>query len=73
MVGASGAIYGLLVAFAMLYPDAKIMMLIPPIPIKAKYLMPFLIIVEFFLGVRDSQEIMLHTSHTLVAQLLLLS
>ena len=47
MVGASGAIYGLLVAFAMLYPDAKIMMLIPPIPIKAKYLMPFLIIVEF--------------------------
>jgi len=55
MVGASGAIYGLLVAFAMLYPDAKIMMLIPPIPIKAKYLMPFLIIVEFFLGVRDSQ------------------
>lgn len=73
MVGASGAIYGLLVAFAMLYPDAKIMMLIPPIPIKAKYLMPFLIIVEFFLGVRDSQEIMLHTSHILVAQLLLSS
>ncbi|AQX04441.1 rhomboid family intramembrane serine protease [Elizabethkingia meningoseptica] len=55
MVGASGAIYGLLVAFAMLYPDAKIMMLIPPIPIKAKYLMPFLILVEFFLGIKDYQ------------------
>lgn len=50
MVGASGAIFGLLVGFAMLYPDAKIMLLIPPIPVKAKYLMPILILVELFLG-----------------------
>ncbi|NAW50635.1 rhomboid family intramembrane serine protease [Elizabethkingia argentiflava] len=53
MVGASGAIYGLLVAFAMLYPDAKIMLLIPPIPIKAKYLMPVLILVELYLGTNN--------------------
>jgi len=55
MVGASGAIFGLLVGFAMLYPDAKIMLLIPPIPIKAKYLMPFLIIVELYLGMNTYQ------------------
>lgn len=50
MVGASGAIFGLLVGFAMLYPDAKIMLLFPPIPIKAKYMMPILIVVELYLG-----------------------
>jgi len=55
MVGASGAIYGLLVAFALLYPDARIMMLIPPIPIKAKYLMPILIVIELYLGTNNFQ------------------
>jgi membrane associated rhomboid family serine protease len=38
MVGASGAIYGMLTAFGMLYPEMEIQLLIPPIPIKAKYL-----------------------------------
>lgn len=38
MVGASGAIYGLLTAFGMLFPNMEIQLLIPPIPIKAKYL-----------------------------------
>lgn len=38
MMGASGAIYGLLMGFGMLFPNMEIMLLIPPIPIKAKYL-----------------------------------
>lgn len=38
IVGASGAIYGVLFAFIMMFPDVKLMLLIPPIPIKAKYM-----------------------------------
>jgi len=38
MVGASGAIYGLLMAIALLFPNTVFMLLFPPIPIKAKYL-----------------------------------
>lgn len=37
MVGASGAIYGILMAFGLLFPNTKLMLLFPPIPIKAKY------------------------------------
>ena len=39
-VGASGAIYGLLVAFAMLYPNAELSLMFIPVPIKAKYFVP---------------------------------
>lgn len=38
MVGASGAIYGVLMGFGMQFPNMQVMLLIPPIPIKAKYL-----------------------------------
>ena len=38
MVGASGALYGLLMGFGMLFPNMEVMLLIPPVPIKAKYL-----------------------------------
>jgi membrane associated rhomboid family serine protease len=38
MMGASGAIYGVLMGFGMLFPNMEIMLLIPPIPIRAKYL-----------------------------------
>jgi len=38
MMGASGAVYGVLMGFGMLFPNMEIMLLIPPIPIKAKYL-----------------------------------
>jgi membrane associated rhomboid family serine protease len=37
MVGASGAIFGILMAFGLLFPNVMLMLLIPPIPIKAKY------------------------------------
>ena len=38
MIGASGAIYGVLMGFGMQFPNMQVMLLIPPIPIKAKYL-----------------------------------
>jgi len=50
-VGASGAIYGLLVAFAMLAPNAELMMMFIPIPIKAKYFVPAIIALDMYLGV----------------------
>lgn len=49
-VGASGAIYGLLVGFALLYPNVELMMMFIPIPIKAKYFVPGLIILDLFSG-----------------------
>lgn len=36
-IGASGACYGVLLAFGMLYPNERLMLIIPPIPMKAKY------------------------------------
>lgn len=51
MIGASGAIFGLLIAFGMLFPNAELMLLFLPVPIKAKYLMPVYIVIELFLGV----------------------
>jgi membrane associated rhomboid family serine protease len=49
-VGASGAIFGVIVAFAMLYPDMELMLLFVPVPIKAKYLIPVYIIIELISG-----------------------
>lgn len=50
MVGASGAIYGLLVAFAFMFPNAELAFLFIPIPIKAKYFVPGLLCLDLFLG-----------------------
>ena len=50
MVGASGALYGVLVAFAFLFPNARLMLLFPPIPVKAKVLVPLLILSDLFFG-----------------------
>jgi membrane associated rhomboid family serine protease len=50
-VGASGAIYGLLTAFAFMFPEAELMMMFIPVPIKAKYFVPFIIAMDLFSGV----------------------
>jgi membrane associated rhomboid family serine protease len=50
-VGASGAIYGLLVAFAFMAPNAELGLMFIPIPIKAKYFVPGLLAVDLFMGV----------------------
>lgn len=50
-VGASGAIYGILVAFAMMFPNVELFLLFVPVPIKAKYFIPVLIGIDLFSGV----------------------
>lgn len=51
MLGASGAIFGLLVGFGMLYPNAELLIMFIPVPVKAKYIIPVYILVELSLGV----------------------
>jgi membrane associated rhomboid family serine protease len=41
MVGASGALFGILIAFGMLFPNTQLFLLFPPMPVKAKYLVSF--------------------------------
>ena len=50
VVGASGAIYGLLVAFAYMFPNAELALMFIPVPIKAKYFVPGILAVDLFLG-----------------------
>ncbi|MDF3077266.1 MAG: rhomboid family intrarane serine protease [Sphingobacteriaceae bacterium] len=51
MVGASGAICGLLAAFGLLFPNIELMLIFLPIPIKAKYFIPFYLLAELSMGV----------------------
>ena len=57
MVGASGALYGILVAFAFLFPNVSLFLIFIPIPIKAKYFVPILIAGDLFFGVSNSLSI----------------
>ncbi len=63
MVGASGAIYGLLLAFGYLFPNMSLYLLFLPIPIKAKYFIPILIIIEIYLGFSNSGGSIAHLAH----------
>lgn len=56
MVGASGALYGVLVAFGILYPNAELMLLFPPIPLKAKYFIPIIIFLELYQQYSNNQQ-----------------
>ena len=51
MLGASGAIMGVLVAFGMLFPESKLMLIFLPVPIKAKYFIPGIIALDFISAV----------------------
>ncbi len=61
--GASGAVYGVLVAFAVLFPNVQLMLLFPPIPIKAKWLALILIVVGLISGVGGYQSGIAHFAH----------
>lgn len=50
LVGASGAVMGLLLAFGVMHPNAVIMLLIPPVPMKAKWFVVIYGVIELFLG-----------------------
>lgn len=53
-VGASGAVFGILLAFGMLFPNSQIMLLIPPIPIKAKYFVAIYGAIELYMGISNN-------------------
>lgn len=63
MVGASGAIFGLLAGFAMLFPNTQLMLLFPPIPIKAKYLIGGYIIFEVYNSLTGPKDHIAHLAH----------
>lgn len=64
MVGASGAIFGLLIAFVMLFPNMELMIMFIPVPIKAKYIVPAYILLELFLGVKQFEgDSIAHYAH----------
>ena len=62
-VGASGGLFGLLLAFGMLFPHRTVMLLIPPIPLKAKTLVMVYGGLELLLGVTGTQEGVAHFAH----------
>ncbi|MDC6384565.1 rhomboid family intramembrane serine protease [Flagellimonas taeanensis] len=62
-VGASGAIYGILVAFAFMYSEAKLMLIFLPVPIKAKYFVPILIAVDLIFGIGNVNTGVAHFAH----------
>ncbi len=61
-VGASGAIFGILLAFGMLHPNDRIMLLIPPIPMRAKYFVIAYAVAELALGLYGNDNIA-HFAH----------
>jgi membrane associated rhomboid family serine protease len=52
-IGASGAVFGLLLAFGMLFPDTPLFLMFIPVPIKAKYMVIGYGLIEFFFGVAN--------------------
>ncbi|MDC6367584.1 MULTISPECIES: rhomboid family intramembrane serine protease [Flavobacteriaceae] len=62
-VGASGAIYGILVAFAFMYSEAKLMLIFLPVPIKAKYFVPLLIAGDLIFGIGNVNTGVAHFAH----------
>ena len=62
-IGASGALFGLLLAFGMMFPNRTIMLLIPPIPMKAKYFVAIFGGLELIFGVTGTQQGVAHFAH----------
>ncbi|HET7674683.1 MAG TPA: rhomboid family intramembrane serine protease [Gammaproteobacteria bacterium] len=62
-LGASGAIFGLLLAYGMLYPHQRIMLLIPPIPMPAWLFVGGYVVLELVLGVTGTQAGVAHFAH----------
>jgi membrane associated rhomboid family serine protease len=54
-VGASGAVFGVLLAFGMMFPNMELMLLFPPMPIKAKYMVAGYALIELYSGVLNQQ------------------
>ncbi|MDE5806237.1 MAG: rhomboid family intramembrane serine protease, partial [Paramuribaculum sp.] len=62
-VGASGSIYGVLLAFGMLYPNRPLYFMFIPVPVKAKYMVIIWILLELLLGVGAQADGIAHFAH----------
>ena len=62
-VGASGGVFGLLLAYGMLFPNRELMLLIPPIPMKARTFVIVFGVIELLLGVFNTQSGIAHFAH----------
>jgi membrane associated rhomboid family serine protease len=62
-VGASGAVFGILLAFGVLFPNTQLMLLLPPIPIKAKYFVLIYGGIELFMAVTQPGSNIAHAAH----------
>jgi membrane associated rhomboid family serine protease len=62
-VGASGGIFGLLLAYGMYFPNNRVMLLFPPIPMPARVFVFVYALIELFLGVTGTQEGVAHFAH----------
>ncbi len=62
-LGASGAVYGILLAFGMMFPNRPIMLLFPPIPIKAKYFVAIFGAIELISGLTRANSGVAHFAH----------
>lgn len=62
-IGASGAIYGLLLGFAFVFPNMPLYLFFIPVPIKAKYMVIGYAVIEFMLGVGSSAGTIAHFAH----------
>lgn len=62
-VGASGAVFGILLAFGVLFPNTQLMLLFPPIPIKAKYFVLIYGGIELYMAVTQPGSNIAHAAH----------
>ncbi len=62
-VGASGAVFGLLLAFGVLYPNQIIMLIFPPVAMKAKWFVLIYGLLELFFGLSGYQSGVAHFAH----------
>ena len=62
-VGASGCIYGVIIAFAMIFPQAKLTLLFPPVTLSAKWMAIIFIGIELFTGVTGTNQGVAHFAH----------
>lgn len=62
-VGASGAVFGLLLGYAMLYPDTMMGLIFPPVTMKAKWFVLIYAAIELLLGITGAQASVAHFAH----------
>ncbi len=62
-LGASGAVYGVLVAFGTLFPNSQVMLLIPPIPMKAKYMIMLILLLDIVMQFSGRFSGIAHFAH----------